>query len=163
MQETQVQSLDHEGPLEEEMATHSRILIWKIPWTEEPGGLQPSGLQRAGHDLVTEHARIIEIQTWVSGSLSPLSYHTFINLMGDLPTCLFLPLHFIHTHLPSGWPQLYSEARSSMNSENFWWNIPSRKQHFTCPILMLLKLWVREDPVFTHHWNCVWVISLRNK
>ena len=39
MQETQVQSLDQEEPLEKEMATHSRILAWKIPWTEEPGGL----------------------------------------------------------------------------------------------------------------------------
>ena len=40
MQETQVQSLDQEDPLEEEMATHSGILAWEIPWTEEPGGLQ---------------------------------------------------------------------------------------------------------------------------
>ena len=50
MQETQVQSLGREDPLEEEMATHSRILAWKIPWTEEPGGLQSMGWQRAGHD-----------------------------------------------------------------------------------------------------------------
>ena len=40
MQETQVLSLDHKDPLEKEMATHFRILAWKIPWTEEPGGLQ---------------------------------------------------------------------------------------------------------------------------
>ena len=40
MQETQVQSLGEEDPLEEEMATHSSILAWKIPWTEEPGGLR---------------------------------------------------------------------------------------------------------------------------
>ena len=37
------------------MATHSSILAWRIPWTEEPGGLQTMGLQRVGHDLVTEH------------------------------------------------------------------------------------------------------------
>ena len=43
MQETQVQSLDLEDPLEEEMATHSSILVWKIPWMEEPGGLQSMG------------------------------------------------------------------------------------------------------------------------
>ena len=48
MQETQVLSL--EDPLEKEMATHSSILAWRIPWTEEPGGLQPMGLQRVGHD-----------------------------------------------------------------------------------------------------------------
>ena len=48
MQETQemrVQSLVREDPLEEEMATHSSIFAWEIPWTEEPGGLQPMGLE----------------------------------------------------------------------------------------------------------------------
>ena len=49
-QEMQVQSLGREDPLEEEMATHSSILAWKIPWTEAPGGLQSMGLQRVGHD-----------------------------------------------------------------------------------------------------------------
>ena len=39
-----------EGPLEEGMATHSSILAWRIPWTEEPGGLQSTGSQRVGHD-----------------------------------------------------------------------------------------------------------------
>ena len=43
MQETQVRSLGREDPLEEEMAPHSSILAWRIPWTEEPGGLQPMG------------------------------------------------------------------------------------------------------------------------
>ena len=45
MQETWVQSLDQEDPLEEEMATHSSVLAWRIPWTEEPGGLQSMGWQ----------------------------------------------------------------------------------------------------------------------
>ena len=44
-QETQVRSLDGEDPLEEEMAAHSSVLAWEIPWTEEPGGLQSMGLQ----------------------------------------------------------------------------------------------------------------------
>ena len=43
-------SLGQKDPLEESMATHSSILAWKIPWTEEPGGLGSIGLQRAGHD-----------------------------------------------------------------------------------------------------------------
>ena len=54
-QETQIQSLGWEDPLEEEMATYSSVVAWKIPCTEEPGGLQPGGLQsvrlqRVGHD-----------------------------------------------------------------------------------------------------------------
>ena len=53
-QETQVQSLDPEDPLEEEMATHSSILAWKIPWTEELGGLQ-SMVQAAVSDMI-EHS-----------------------------------------------------------------------------------------------------------
>ena len=50
MQETWVQSLSEEDPLEEEIATHSSILGWRIPWTEEPDGLQLMGSQRVGHD-----------------------------------------------------------------------------------------------------------------
>ena len=50
MQETGVQALVWEDPLEEGMATHSSILAWRIPWTEEPGGLQSMGSQRVGHD-----------------------------------------------------------------------------------------------------------------
>ena len=46
----QVQSLGREDPLEKEMATHSSILVWKIPWTEELGRLQSLGSQKAGHD-----------------------------------------------------------------------------------------------------------------
>ena len=49
-QETQVQSLGWEDSLEKEMATDSSILAWKIPWTEEPGRLQPMGSQRVRHD-----------------------------------------------------------------------------------------------------------------
>ena len=49
-QEMQVQSLGREDPLEEGMATHSSILAWRIPRTEEPGGLQSIGLQRVGHN-----------------------------------------------------------------------------------------------------------------
>ena len=50
MWETRVQSLGWEEPLEKEMATHSSILAWRIPWTEEPGGLQSIGSQTVGHD-----------------------------------------------------------------------------------------------------------------
>ena len=53
MQKTWVQSLGWEDPLEKRMATHSSILAWRTPWTEEPGQLQSMGLQRIGHDLGT--------------------------------------------------------------------------------------------------------------
>ena len=54
MQEMQVQSLGQEDPLEKEMATHSSILAWKIPWTEKFGGLQSMESQRVRHDLETK-------------------------------------------------------------------------------------------------------------
>ena len=50
LQETQVQSLGQEDPVEEGMATHSSVLAWRIPWTEEPSGLQSMGSHRVGHD-----------------------------------------------------------------------------------------------------------------
>ena len=53
IQGTWIGSLGWEDPLEKEMATHSTILGWEIPWTEKPGGRQSTGLQRVGHDLVT--------------------------------------------------------------------------------------------------------------
>ena len=53
MQETWVQSLGQENPLEKEMATHSSTVAWKIPWTEEPGRVQSMGSQRVGHDWVS--------------------------------------------------------------------------------------------------------------
>ena len=55
MQEMQVQPLGQEDPLEEEIATHSSILAWEIPWTEEPAGLQSMGLQRVRHNWETTH------------------------------------------------------------------------------------------------------------
>ena len=65
MQETRVQALGREDSLEKEMTTHSSILAWNIPWTEESGGLQSVGSQRVGHDLVTKqqqqylHSRLL--------------------------------------------------------------------------------------------------------
>ena len=55
MQEIWVRSLGWEDPLEKGMATHSSILAWRIPWTEEPGGLQFMGLQRVGYERAIKH------------------------------------------------------------------------------------------------------------
>ena len=56
IQETWVRSLGWEVPLEKEMATHSSILAWRIPWMEEPGGLQSTGLQRVGHIILLSYS-----------------------------------------------------------------------------------------------------------
>ena len=61
MPETQVPSLGWEDPLEEEMATHSSIPAWRIPRTEEPGGLQSTEAQRVGHDWATENLTQIDL------------------------------------------------------------------------------------------------------
>ena len=63
MQETRVQSLSREDALEKEMATHSSILAWRIPWTEEPGRLQSMGLKRVGHDLATKSLNLKSLRT----------------------------------------------------------------------------------------------------
>ena len=57
-QETRAPSLGREDPMEKEMATHSRILAWRIPWTEESDRLQFMGSQRGRHNLVADHAHI---------------------------------------------------------------------------------------------------------
>ena len=60
--DTRIWSLGQEDPLDEEMATYSSILAWKISWTKEAGGLQPMGWQRVGHDWATKHAHHVTIQ-----------------------------------------------------------------------------------------------------
>ena len=65
MQETWVQSLGWEDALQEGMATHSSILAWRIPWTEEPDGLQSMGSQRVGHDQAIKQQHLL-MDTWVS-------------------------------------------------------------------------------------------------
>ena len=57
MQETQLQSLGQEDPLEKEVATHSSILAWRIPWAEDPSALQSMGWQRVGHDRAANTSR----------------------------------------------------------------------------------------------------------
>ena len=63
-QETQVQSLRREDPLEKEMATHSSILAWEIPWTEELDGLQSMGSQRVKHDWATNTYVSVLLYSW---------------------------------------------------------------------------------------------------
>ena len=67
MQETKLQPLGREDPLEEEMAIHPSILAWRTPWTEEPGRLQPMGSQRVGHDLAQPRRGLKEIALFLLG------------------------------------------------------------------------------------------------
>ena len=76
--ETQVQSLAQEDPLEKWMATRSSILAWRIPWIEEPGGLQTMGWQRVGHDWATKHTHIFTIT---------LRYNTLVCLFHCIDVC----------------------------------------------------------------------------
>ena len=70
VRETQVQFLSQEDPLEKGMATQSSILAWRIPWTEEPGGLQSTGSQRVEHDWATNATTTINLNSHVaSGSI----------------------------------------------------------------------------------------------
>ena len=69
MRETQAQSLDREDPLEKGMATHSSILTWRIPWTEEPGRLQSTGSQRVRHNWDTNTLTVSGLQTLPAQSL----------------------------------------------------------------------------------------------
>ena len=73
LRETQVQSRSLEDLLEKEMAAHSSTLAWRIPWMEEPGGLQSTGSQRLGRDTVTSHSLSFNFSKG-KGSLNPDIY-----------------------------------------------------------------------------------------
>ena len=90
MQETQVPSLGQEDPLEKEMATHSSILTWEIPWTEEPVGATVLGVTRVGHDLVKRQQH-----------QDPLSWgwESYPLLPSHCPLLLLLLSHFSHVWL----------------------------------------------------------------
>ena len=71
MREVQVHSLGQEDPLGGGNGTHSRILVWEIPWTKEPGGLQSTGSQRVGHDLASKlHQHVRDVIQYFSFSVS---------------------------------------------------------------------------------------------
>ena len=70
MWETRVRSLSREDPLEKEMATHSSIIAWRIPWREDPGRLQSMGSQRVGHDWATSLS-LSFLSTWIQSSSFP--------------------------------------------------------------------------------------------
>ena len=74
VQETRVQSPDRGDPLEKGMPTHSSLLAWGIPWTEEPGGLQSTGSQRVGHDRATNTFMLLLSRSTSQVNFLALSY-----------------------------------------------------------------------------------------
>ena len=86
-QEIQVRSLGQKDPLEKEMATYSSILAWRIPWTEEPGGLQPMGLQRMGtylsvHERTHVSLRVYQLYVYIFFIFfSIMVYHRVWNIL----------------------------------------------------------------------------------
>ena len=88
LQETQVQPLGGKHPLEKEIAMHSSILAWIIPWTEEPGGLLSMGSQRVGHDLATKQLITatlkVKIMCWILEIVRTLLSSAFVILFLDL-------------------------------------------------------------------------------
>ena len=94
MQETWIWSLGQEDTLEKEMATHSSILAWEIPWTEEPGRLQSIGSQRVGHNLVTKQQQIYMIHYHKTEYIVKKHYDEMLNRYnGGITTILicFIP------------------------------------------------------------------------
>ena len=85
-----IQSLGQEGPLRKEMAIHSSILAWKIPWMEEPGGLQSMGSQRVGHNWATNtHTLWYECQKKVLGTL--WNYGVRLSFLPSIDVDLIMP------------------------------------------------------------------------
>ena len=101
MLESRVRSLGWEDPLEKEMTTHSNVLTWEIPWTEELGGLQPMESQRVKHDWATNaytHEMIIDTHSWGPQRKSRIASQP-PHMEAQLPTCASKQLRtFNQTH-----------------------------------------------------------------
>ena len=150
MQETQVQSLVWEDPLEKRMATHCSIFAWRIPWTEEAGGLQSMGLQRVGHDWAT-NTFTCSI-SWICFFLYLLSFSHC-----QLRSVTFLALgycnQFLKISLPLSLPasSLFSILQKSVLLKIFWCSQMkskcARKTPVIRPLPRLLWLLLKPSPL----------------
>ena len=119
MQEMRVWSLGWEDPLEEEMATHSSTLAWKIPWTEEPGGLQSAGSQRVRHHWGKwrMHAHIHMHDTWMCLCVYLYMYSHVCSVTDVLS-------HFSHVWLLAVFKLEGNERESCrVNKREQWWEV----------------------------------------
>ena len=116
-QETWVRSLGWEDPLEEEMATHSSILTWKIPWTEKPGGLQSIGLQRVKTQLSTHNSH----DNSQNAHNIKLTILTIFKC--TLQQCYRLKMWYDHQHCPS--PERFSSCKTKISVPiKHWLQVP---------------------------------------
>ena len=102
MQETWVRSLSWEDPLEKEMATHSSILAWRIPWTEEPCGLQSTGSQRVGHDWATSLSYTLGRHTLWKMFLHSVEFSTILMISFEAQKPLILIFGWTYVSVLSG-------------------------------------------------------------
>ena len=123
MRETQVWSLGQEDPLEKEMATHSSILAWKVPWMEEPGRLQSLGLQRVGRDWATSLSlsvtkSCLTVTPWTAAPQASLSYTISLSLLKLMSIESVMPsnhlvLWCLRLLLPSVFPSIRVLSKES--------------------------------------------------
>ena len=125
MRETWVRSLGREDPLEEGMATHSSILAWRIPWTEEPGGLQSTGSKRVGHNWATS----LSLSFQDTHSLTIQSSWSVLKVYRKIKTFATLV------------PSLYSEGHSCLVFASFSWE----------PLFSTLSSYVFPHPQVLRH------------
>ena len=134
-QETRLQPMAREYPLGEEITTHFHILAWKIPWTEEPRGLQSKGLQRVEHDwgtAHTQHIKQIYSGKWISSELWYQEHDkTFITAQILCRKYFFLSVCFLHGYIlvREGMMQVCSCRKSLVSQYIKTWEINSQQPH----------------------------------
>ena len=127
--ETWVRSLGQEDPLEKEMATHSSILAWRIPWTEEPGGLQSTGSQRVGHDWATSLTHSLTRNKVTVSRIhgSPLQnlFNVHLYLFYLVDTFMTLSMSFLWASTHSNFLSLKQFLKLISNVGYYFFSLPS--------------------------------------
>ena len=129
MQETQVWSLGQEDPSAKEMATHSSILAWRIPWTEEPVGYNPLS-RRVGYDLSTKQQQFLPLTTGGNSVLFHTMDDSTITQEPNFHHITFLHFHFLF------WSNAIAEAqwvRGGSSESHFWHHLYQRSPRQPAP------------------------------
>ena len=149
MQETQILSLGQEDPLEKGIATHSSILAWRSPWTEEPGGLQSMGSQSVGQDWVTSISQFLSTWTdslwaWFFSFFFPTSFPPTLLLNKQPPSPHHTRHHWVvHSHIS----QIFIRILFCYVSHRMWFRFLCSTLPRAFPLGIDLILWVSESLV----------------